>query len=305
MRTRLIAAVAVLAAVALPATGSAGPVTKADKVNGARACAALKSSLGAATFKLLSRTNGACVSAWTRTAHQKRHGSEVSCRAEGRKGTALAACMKTRTATRIAQARKATQNAARQCKAERATLGAAAFARTYGRNANDRNAFGKCVSQKVNQRDDAGGERTFQYEVTLGALNNSGVSGTAMLRLKGDQLAVTINASGLEAGKEHMQHIHGLAERAASSCNVSTADANADGRVSNPEGSKVYGDPLLDLTPFPTASSTGTVAYFQTFTVDMGKLFPLTSRAIVLHGLTVNGTYDAALPVACGLIEQK
>jgi hypothetical protein len=38
-------------------------------------------------------------------------------------------------------------NAAKQCKQERHDLGAADFRSKYGKNASDRNAFGKCVSQ--------------------------------------------------------------------------------------------------------------------------------------------------------------
>ena len=40
-------------------------------------------------------------------------------------------------------------NAAKQCKKERADLGADPFAAKYGTNANKRNAFGKCVSAKA------------------------------------------------------------------------------------------------------------------------------------------------------------
>jgi hypothetical protein len=55
-----------------------------------------------------------------------------------------------------AQAREKSQqqaeiNAAKQCKAERATIGAAAFAQKYGTNRNKRNAFGKCVSKLARQ----------------------------------------------------------------------------------------------------------------------------------------------------------
>ena len=39
--------------------------------------------------------------------------------------------------------------AAKQCKAERSTLGRDAFAAKYGTNRNRRNAFGKCVSRKA------------------------------------------------------------------------------------------------------------------------------------------------------------
>src|SRR3954452_7846098 len=44
-------------------------------------------------------------------------------------------------------------NAARQCRAERGTTSATreAFAEKYGTNANKKNAFGKCVSQKARE----------------------------------------------------------------------------------------------------------------------------------------------------------
>jgi len=44
------------------------------------------------------------------------------------------------------QQRPADQNPARLCAAQRSALGGAAFNELWGRNANDRNAFGKCVS---------------------------------------------------------------------------------------------------------------------------------------------------------------
>ena len=45
------------------------------------------------------------------------------------------------------------KNAAKECKAERGTTDATrqAFAEKYGTNANDSNAFGKCVSQKARE----------------------------------------------------------------------------------------------------------------------------------------------------------
>ena len=45
------------------------------------------------------------------------------------------------------------KNAAKECAAERDTLGADVFAEEYGRNANDRNAFGKCVSEKARENE--------------------------------------------------------------------------------------------------------------------------------------------------------
>jgi hypothetical protein len=46
-----------------------------------------------------------------------------------------------------APGQSADKNAAKACKAERATMGVAAFKEKYGTNANKANAFGKCVSK--------------------------------------------------------------------------------------------------------------------------------------------------------------
>jgi hypothetical protein len=50
------------------------------------------------------------------------------------------------------------KNAAHECKSERDELGEEAFASTYGKNENKRNAFGKCVSQKAHERNGGGEE---------------------------------------------------------------------------------------------------------------------------------------------------
>jgi hypothetical protein len=54
------------------------------------------------------------------------------------------------------------KNAAKACKAERAQ-NPDAFATKYGTNANKRNAFGKCVSQKAKKETEA------EQEETIGA----------------------------------------------------------------------------------------------------------------------------------------
>ncbi|HEX4747444.1 MAG TPA: hypothetical protein VFU99_11260 [Gaiellaceae bacterium] len=65
----------------------------------------------------------------------------------------------------------AAQHAAQTCKAERARLGVEVFKTTYGTNKNKTNAFGKCVSQTVDnaakkckklRKDDPAGFKT-QY----------------------------------------------------------------------------------------------------------------------------------------------
>lgn len=144
---------------------------------------------------------------------------------------------------------------------------------------------------------------TKEYRAVLSSLNNSGASGIATLMLDGDKLTVTIEAMGLEANKVHPQHIHGFVENNRNStCPTMAADTNGDGLVDLIEGLPSYGPVILNLTPTPTADASGRVMYTQTFTISK-DLLPLQNRAIVLHGLTVDGTYWPTLPVACGQIK--
>jgi len=147
--------------------------------------------------------------------------------------------------------------------------------------------------------------------VDLDALNGSGVDGRAVLVLRGDQLRVQITARGLEAGALHPQHIHGLMGSDEAVCPPPAAADDLAGLpeeaedpdqfISVEEGAPFYGPILLPLTPFPTAGTSGVTTYTQTFEVD-GDLLDLSDEVIVLHGMTVDGTYVATLPVACGAI---
>ncbi len=139
------------------------------------------------------------------------------------------------------------------------------------------------------------------YKAKLNMLNGSGVAGMAELTLVGDQLTVTIQAEGLVPDRLHPQHIHGASSNNGNStCPPPSADTNGDGFISVPEGAPFYGGILKPLMPFPTAPE-GTIDFEQTYTLTE-SLSPLQNRAIVLHGIFVNGTYDATLPVACGQI---
>lgn len=147
--------------------------------------------------------------------------------------------------------------------------------------------------------------------VDLDALNGSGVDGRAVLILRGDELRVNITARGLEAGEVHPQHIHGFEGGEEAVCPPpGAADSraglpeqadNPDQFISLEEGAPFYGGILLALTPFPTANSGGVVTYTESFEVD-GDLLDLSDEVIVLHGMTIDGTYVATLPVACGEI---
>ncbi|MEZ4521133.1 MAG: CHRD domain-containing protein [Thermomicrobiales bacterium] len=125
-----------------------------------------------------------------------------------------------------------------------------------------------------------------QYYAELDMFNDSGVSGTASLMLDGDQLTVEIHASGLTPDQTHLQHIHGFDDGTDSTC----ADTDA------------YGPVMYGLEPFPMADSEGNIGYSATLTVDPEMLMDPTHRAIVIHGMMVDGEYNAGLPVACGEI---
>jgi hypothetical protein len=58
-----------------------------------------------------------------------------------------------------APGQSAEKNAAKKCKAERASMGVEAFNARYGTNANKANAFGKCVSGKAKKEKDAEAEQ--------------------------------------------------------------------------------------------------------------------------------------------------
>lgn len=79
------------------------------------------------------------------------------CKAEGLRGRAFGKCVSQKAKAKEAAADEQDQqaatefkNAAKECDAER-QLDPGAFAQKYGKNANDRNAFGKCVSSKTSE----------------------------------------------------------------------------------------------------------------------------------------------------------
>ena len=147
----------------------------------------------------------------------------------------------------------------------------------------------------------AGGEPEAEFLLT--PLNDSGVWAKAHLQLQGNRLHVQLDASGLEALKPHPQHIHGFDDNSKSAlCPGAEADTNGDGVVSVGEGAVSFGPIILPLEPFNLVDENGNLSYEVTYTVAPSSLQPLYKLAIVLHGKTVNGTYIASLPIACGVI---
>ncbi len=166
--------IAVLAALMLPATALADPVSEGDRLSAADICQTQRGAMGVAQFKLAYGTNhdrsnayGKCVSRQTRAMHAARHAAVQQCQAErrdpsfaqthggktfeqfygGGKKNALQNCIAQKTQTAQQQQTERGINAAKACKAQRTAMGAADFGLLYGTNANRRNAFGKCVSR--------------------------------------------------------------------------------------------------------------------------------------------------------------
>jgi hypothetical protein len=104
----------------------AAPGQSADK-NAAKACKAERASIGVDAFKTKYGTNANKANAF---------GKCVSGKAKKEKED-----------TETEAEEQAEENAAKKCKAERASLGESAFKAKYGTNANKANAFGKCVSK--------------------------------------------------------------------------------------------------------------------------------------------------------------
>lgn len=160
--------------------------------------------------------------------------------------------------------------------------------------------------------------------VDLRALNDSGASGQATLRLSADQrtLSVMIEARGLEPGGVHISHIHGLSEEGSpvdSTCPTDQQDADGDGFVELLEGGVKYGPIIVDFGNVDPDAD-GRVKFRQDIRLSDGETaaLPLYLRHIVVHGMTVppgpgagtegevNGTngYLTVLPVLCGDIRQ-
>ncbi|MDX1603524.1 MAG: hypothetical protein R3209_10650 [Salinimicrobium sediminis] len=151
------------------------------------------------------------------------------------------------------------------------------------------------------------------YKAVVTELNDSNAKALAYLKLEDNRLYTTILASGTEANMLHPQHIHGFENDSNSVCPPAEADENNDGLITLEEGAPFYGPVLLPLTQeegsFPTANSWGAYTYSQSFMLGEGETIsadgidPLENRVIVLHGMTVDGSYVATLPIGCGQIQ--
>lgn len=162
-----------IAAVAAAAAPAAAVAQAPPAPNPSQQCRAQRTAMGAAAFAQLYGTNaarsnafGRCVSKVASAQRAERAQANSACRAERdanatafadkygtgpKKRNAFGRCVSAKARAAGVARQTATENAARACRRERATLGAGAFAAKYGTNADKRNAFGRCVSQRVSQ----------------------------------------------------------------------------------------------------------------------------------------------------------
>lgn len=171
---KIITLSAVLAVLAMPGAALA---EETAAQNGAQSCKTQRTAMGKVVFATTYGTNasrsnafGKCVAKAAKASNTAKADATAACRAEesdagfaaahsgksfaefygsGKKGkNAFAKCVNGKAKANRAAQTKALVNAAKQCKSERAAMGAGAFADKYGTNASKRNAFGKCVSSK-------------------------------------------------------------------------------------------------------------------------------------------------------------
>ncbi|WP_347159607.1 hypothetical protein [Pontibacter chitinilyticus] len=183
-------------------------------------------------------------------------------------------------------------------------------------------------------------DNTKMFVANLKPLNNSGVTGTAMIKYKEDgKFQVIVEAKNLVPNMVHPQHIHGFdMDNKDATCPPESA-AGDDGLLTLADGLPYYGPVLLplddklvplDADNFPTANAGGNLNYVGM--VDTNSLvaaidakyeekqtmadFKAEERVVVLHGAyvkdnkivpagTEGATYNATLPVACAEVVKK
>jgi hypothetical protein len=180
-----------------------------------------------------------------------------------------------------------------------ALLAAAAFGGCLGGSEDDNASRAPANAQHPATSGRPAGKPPELRLVEMHPVNGSGVHAVARLLLEGRRLGVESIASGAAPGQMHMQHIHLPAGNADGKCPTRKLDANGDGLVSLDESLSAYGAPAVSLEPFPTSKESNW-EYAQALKVP--KQLALDRGVVVLHGMSVHGTYDALMPIACGVI---
>lgn len=151
-------------------------------------------------------------------------------------------------------------------------------------NQNNREQEAEGQDQQMEAQTEKVDQKT--YAARIDAVNenanqNRSVSGNVTMEVRGDQLIINVEASGLEPDMMHIHHLHGSPEGNATSCPDAAADMNNDGFVDITEAYEVAGVTMIpfhdnptslevDTETYPTADEDGNISYQQT--VDLNEL---------------------------------
>jgi hypothetical protein len=164
VRVRKLIVLLVAVAVLAPMAASAGISSTSARSD----CAKLRAAMGAAAFSQAYATFGACVSRYAPIEQQVTSSANATCTAQqadpnfapthggktfdqfygsGKKErNAFANCLSIVSKSNRQAEQQGRMNPAKTCRGLRTQLGVSLFDLSYGKNKNDRNAFGKCVS---------------------------------------------------------------------------------------------------------------------------------------------------------------
>jgi hypothetical protein len=161
---RMVAMTALVIGLAVPASAIAGDAS----TNAKAACTTLRAKMGQTAFAHAYSTFGACVSSMAQLEQKNVTSANALCTAEqndtnfaashnnktfdqfygsGKKGkNAFGNCVSTKAKASSQAEQQNRPNPARVCSGLRTQMGTQAFTALYGKNANAKNGYGKCVS---------------------------------------------------------------------------------------------------------------------------------------------------------------
>ena len=152
-------AIALAAMLVVPSAAMAAP-TKADTKAASKECHAALATAGSKEAFLAAgpyTSFGNCVSKEAKERVAARRAARAECRSQNLRGKAYRDCVRAESQANIAAANRADKNrvnAARDCRVEKEE-DPAAFKEAHGTNESKSNAFGKCVSEKAQEKNDA------------------------------------------------------------------------------------------------------------------------------------------------------
>ena len=139
------------------------------------------------------------------------------------------------------------------------------------------------------------------------ALNGVAGSGTAMVKVQGTMITVTMAATGLLADSPHAAHIHFGAD-ARNECPVAADDASADGTLNTTEGGPAYGPIIVSLTKTGDTSAKSGLAVDRfakgksikysrgsvTVAPEVAKAIEAGQAVVVVHGVSYTDARKSA-----------